>query len=156
MLVNADFVHANRLWNEQLREDASSSATAALLTMPFQAMNPMSDQYPLTHIGAVTEILGRLRGDTSALLFKIAMAQMEMGDVAASTGSFQKLLEANPRTPMLPLIKFYLKNLTNQEIDVTAKSTPPIIEEFDMIWEDAPAKPNSPVRDKAAQDEKKP
>jgi tetratricopeptide (TPR) repeat protein len=133
-LVNGDYKRSLRLWNDELREEMTNSTNAALMTLPFQAMNPLSDQYPLTHTAAVSEVMGRARGTSTSLMFRVAMADLEMNQNEQSAASLKKILESDPKTPMRPLLKFYLEMLTDQKIEAKPPANPDV-EEFEPLTE---------------------
>lgn len=158
VLVNGDYLHAIRLWNEQLQEDSSNGITATLMTLPFQGMNPMSDQYPVTHVAAVSDLIGRSRAAATSLLFKIGMAQLELGDTAAASITLRKILDREPQTQLRPIVKFYLECLTGTQIDLPAETPPATMEEFELLGDppanEAPQAPPGKPQDPKPQDAK--
>jgi tetratricopeptide (TPR) repeat protein len=134
-LTVGDYPRAVKLWSDQLQQDLASSSKSLLETLPFEGMNPLSDQYPFMQIAAVGDTVTRMRSESVQMLFKIGIAQLESGDTVLATGTFQKILATDPKTPMRPLLTFYLENMTGTKIEAPKDSTPEL-EEIESLIDD--------------------
>ena len=153
-LSNGDYLRAIRLWRDQARETETAAAEAAVMTLPFLALNPYwmaADQYPLVHAGAVVQSQEGVRSEATMLRFQIAMAQLESGDVKGAAQTLKAALDRDPASAIRPLLRFYLFCTTDERIDEQPTVTAPV-EEFDSLLADvAESRPaNKPATDKPA------
>lgn len=126
----ANYTRTIELWNAQLREATANQVPQALYTLPFLTLNPMwtPDSYPLTHLGAATQVIQSVRFEGSNLLYHVALAQMEAGQVDDAAKSIKQTIALNPDSPLRPILRFYLECLTGEQIEETAPVVP--AEEF--------------------------
>lgn len=126
----ANYARTIELWKSQLRDTSSAQVPQALYTLPFLTLNPLwtPDAYPLTHLGAATQIIQGVRFEGSNLLYHIALAQMESGEIEDAAKSIKQAIDLHPDSALRPILRFYLECLTGEQIEETAPVTP--VEEF--------------------------
>lgn len=138
LLVNGEYQRAIDLWRDQMNESISNSTQATLLTLPFLTLNSVwmsADQYPFTQMAAAGEVVGNVRLEVTSLMYQIGQAQLELGDVAGATKTFQSVFNKARNTQLQPLIKFYLEALTDSPIEIPSVESP-TLEEFEPMGEE--------------------
>lgn len=126
-LASGDYRGAVQLWSAEIKTSQDARLTGLLATLPFVRsplvpIGQMRDFWPIPQTLAMTDVLYRLPSHTSVLMWHIAIAHLEAGRVGAATVVFKKLLDTDPETPLRPLIRFYLYQMTDEWIDVVPPS----------------------------------
>ncbi|TXT30038.1 MAG: Uncharacterized protein FD138_2351, partial [Planctomycetota bacterium] len=121
-LAHGEYDHAIELWSNHLNQSRLTTISTVLATFPM-VQSPFHllghpNVWPAQHGHMFAE--AQLVSDTemSALLWYTAMSQLESGNPQLAGKTMTGLLEANPDTPLRPLIRFYLLLITDELIDV--------------------------------------
>jgi tetratricopeptide (TPR) repeat protein len=147
-LTTANYPRAITIWNDQLRETASTQIPSALYSLPFLTLNPLwaPDSYPMTNIGATAQLMRGVRLEGAMLLYNIAQAQMEAGEIKEAANSIRQALKVYPSSAIRPVLRFYLEALTGEQIEAAPPASS--IEELADLSESEP-NPTSPDKPEA-------
>jgi hypothetical protein len=114
-----------------MNANAIGQLPPVMYSLPFLTLNPYwshPDEYPMSQVGASARLLQGLKSEGAILWYQIALAQIEWGALDDATLSIRHALELNPMSPVRPLLRFYLENLTGEQIDL--KPTLPQSQEY--------------------------
>lgn len=127
---------AIKLWEDLIDATAVGQLPPALYSLPFLTLNPFwssPDEYPMSEVGATMRLLQGVKSESSVLWYQIALAQLELGANDQAIKSIRKALELNPSSPVRPLLRFYLDNLTGEQIEL--RPAVPEVEEYADLTE---------------------
>ena len=121
------------LWEDLIKTSAAGQLPPAMYSLPFLTLNPFwssPDEYPMSQVGATMRLIQGLKSEGSILWYQVALAQLELG--ASTKGAIIvesfTALELNPLSPVRPLLRFYLENLTGEQIEM--RPTVPEADQF--------------------------
>jgi ATP/maltotriose-dependent transcriptional regulator MalT len=118
--ARGDYQRVSELCTGTINSTERRRLEALLLSGPFSASLPVvttGDKYPWTHALAAEDAGDRRLVEVGAGLLRLALCQIELGDLAAAKATLQQAFEEVPATPLRPLLVFYWHCLTNETLD---------------------------------------
>jgi hypothetical protein len=135
-ISSGNYRRAIELWKGLMQSNESGQLPPMFNSLPFVALNPfwLPDAYPSSEIATTATLFQGVKFEGSMLWYHIAQAQMELGANIEAAESIRNALRLNPASPIRPLLRFYLENLTGEQIEL--KLPVPEFEEFADLSEE--------------------
>ena len=134
-LTNADYDRAISLWST-IAEEAQTRRMMNLLNSLPLAGSP--SRWPHLQISAAQSAQFPMRTEASNMLFDVALCHLEKGDADRAVETFKECLDTMPESSYRPLIHFYLKTLTGEDIEIIPPSNQIPIEHDMFASEEEP------------------
>ncbi len=153
----ANYNRAIKLWSDQTRVAVETNLPTEMFTLPFVTLNPQwigPDTYPATNVAATLQTIQSVRIEGAQLHYNVALAQLEAGAVEEAAQSVREAIQANPTSPLRPILRFYLECLTGEQIEL--KLELPEVEEVEDLTELADSSAVKSENPPAADADKKP
>jgi tetratricopeptide (TPR) repeat protein len=121
-LAFADYERAIDLWTEEAQSQESAQLEALLHTLPFiqppsLLMKHTRDAWPVQQVASVFSALYDAPAQAAALHYNAASIYLEQGRVKDAADAFHKVLELEEASPLRPLVRHYLFELTDEVIE---------------------------------------
>lgn len=125
-LAHGEYEYAIELWSNHLNQSRQATISTVLATLPI-VQSPFHllghpNVWPTQHGYLLSEAQQVSDNEISVLLWYTAMSQLEAGNPQLAGKTMTGLLEATPDTPLRPLIRFYLRLITDELIDLEPPS----------------------------------
>ncbi len=118
-LGHGEYSRANSIWTRDALDAERSQMTAAMQTLPFIGRQ---SSWPMNQTRSAASVLDRLPRRSAQQWFNVALNALESGETSKAGEHLKHMIEIFPETELRPLVQFYLYQVTDELIDLTAPS----------------------------------
>ncbi len=121
----ADYQKSSSIWINEAEKLEQKQVFKLIQNTPFVSFNTESTstkQWPLNQIISSAEALYTASESASSHRFNAALSHLEAGNNKDAENILRQILNHTPETPLRPLIRFYLFQLTGDAIDMLPPS----------------------------------
>jgi tetratricopeptide (TPR) repeat protein len=121
----ADYQKSSSIWIKEAEKLEHEQVFKLIQNTPFVSFNTESTstkQWPLNQIISSAEALYTASESASSHRFNAALSLLEAGNNKDAEKNLRQILNHTPETPLRPLIRFYLFQLTGEAIDMLPPS----------------------------------
>lgn len=120
-LGNGNYQGSFDLWKQEIQTQEETQIAGVLQTLPL-VQPPTQSLWPAQHAVSVINYLYGLSQQSAPLKMNLARCEIEVGQPEQAIALFREIIEEQPETPLRPVIRFYLYQLTGEMIPEQAEA----------------------------------